>query len=115
MDRKISQWKQCQWTVLDAVLQIRDVYPGSDLFPSRIPDLNFSHPGSRIYIKEFKYFNPQNCFLSSRKYDPGLFIPGSRGQKGTGSATLPRWKFFSQPASFMLINYFASSFAIWLN
>ncbi len=32
-------------------------YPGSDFFPSRIPDLNFSHPGFRIFIKEFKYFN----------------------------------------------------------
>ncbi len=40
-----------------------------------IPDPNFFHPGSkfspsRIPIKEFKYFNPKNCFLSSRKYDP---------------------------------------------
>jgi hypothetical protein len=33
-----------------------------------IPDLNFFHPGSR---KEFKYFNPEKLFLSSRKYDPG--------------------------------------------
>jgi hypothetical protein len=31
------------------VLQIRDVYPGSDCLL----------PGSRIRIKEFKYFNPQ--------------------------------------------------------
>ncbi len=36
-----------------------------------IPDPNFFHPGSRIHIKEFKYFNPKNCFLSSRKFDPG--------------------------------------------
>ncbi len=27
---------------------------------SRIPDPNFFHPGSGI--KEFKYFNPKNCF-----------------------------------------------------
>jgi hypothetical protein len=26
---------------------------------SRIPDLTFFHPGSRIRIKEFKYFNPK--------------------------------------------------------
>jgi hypothetical protein len=26
---------------------------------SRIPDPNFFHPGSRICIKEFKYFNPK--------------------------------------------------------
>jgi hypothetical protein len=77
--------------------------PGSEFFPSR------------IRIKEFKYFNPKKCFLSSRKYDLGcssrirfltsypsripgskrhwipdpdpdfLPIPDSGGQKGTGS------------------------------
>jgi hypothetical protein len=36
-----------------------------------IPDQNFFHPGSRIRIKEFKYFIPIHLFLSSRKYDPG--------------------------------------------
>jgi hypothetical protein len=36
-----------------------------------IPDPNCFHPGSRIRIKEFKYFNPKKLFLSSRKYDPG--------------------------------------------
>ncbi len=34
-------------------------------------------PGSRVRIKEFKYFNLNNCFLSSRKYDQGCFYPGS--------------------------------------
>jgi hypothetical protein len=34
-----------------------------------IPDPDFFL--SRIYIKECKYFNPKNCFLSSRKYNPG--------------------------------------------
>jgi hypothetical protein len=78
--------------------------PGSEFFPSRIPDPNCLHPGSRI-LKEFKYFNPQKSkkkwFLSSKKYDPGCssripdpdadFLtsripdPGSRGQKGTQS------------------------------
>jgi hypothetical protein len=33
--------------------------PGSDFFPSRIPDPNCLHPGSQIRIKEFKYFNPK--------------------------------------------------------
>jgi hypothetical protein len=80
------------------VLRIRDVYPGSrirlfsipdpgsELFPSRIPD-----PHQRI-----KYFSPK-WFLRSKKYDPGgssripdpdflpIPDPGSRGQKGTGS------------------------------
>jgi hypothetical protein len=37
-----------------SVWGIRDVYP-----QSRIPDPNCLHPGSRILIKEFKYFNPQ--------------------------------------------------------
>jgi hypothetical protein len=84
--------------------------PGSDFFPSRIPDPNCLHPGSRIRIKEFMYINPKKpkkWFLSSRKYDPGCsslirmltFYPSwirdpgvkkapdpeSRGQKGTGS------------------------------
>ncbi len=76
--------------------------PGSDFFPSRIPVPNRLHPGSRILIKEFKYFNPKKTkkwFLSSKKYDPGWssqipdpdadFLPipdpGSRGQKGTQS------------------------------
>ncbi len=45
--------------------------PGSDFFPSWILDPNFFHPGSRILIKEFKYFNPKKWFLSSRKYDLG--------------------------------------------
>ncbi len=35
-----------------------------------IPDQNFFHPGSRISIKEFKYFNPKKWFLSFLKYDP---------------------------------------------
>ncbi len=44
---------------VNTVLRIRDVYPGSDFFPSRNPDPNCLHPGSRIRIKEFKYFNPK--------------------------------------------------------
>ncbi len=48
-------------TVYLGVWRIRDVYPGSDFFPSRIPDPNCLHPGSRILIKEFKYFNPKKA------------------------------------------------------
>ncbi len=49
---------------------------------------------SRIYIKEFKYFNPKKCFLSSRKYDPGFssririlifYLSRIKGSEGTGS------------------------------
>jgi hypothetical protein len=79
------------------VLRIGDVYPASESFPSRIQDKKDSESRIRIRIKEFKYFEPKNLFLSSRKYDPGcssririlIFLPipdpGSRGQKGTGS------------------------------
>jgi hypothetical protein len=42
-----------------AVLRIRDVYPGSRIRLFSIPDPNFLHPGSRILIKEFKYFDPK--------------------------------------------------------
>jgi hypothetical protein len=47
--------------------------PCSECFPYRILDpgsrvKKIPHPGS---IKEFKYFEPKNLFLSSRKYDPG--------------------------------------------
>jgi hypothetical protein len=72
---------------------------------SWIPDPTFFHPGSeffpsRIRIKEFKYFNSKNVFLSSTNYDPDCsswirisdpnpdFLPipdpGSKGQKGIG-------------------------------
>ncbi len=47
--------------------------PGFDFFQSRVPDPIFCHPGSRICIKEFKYFNPKKWFLSSQW--SGLFIP----------------------------------------
>jgi hypothetical protein len=74
------------------VLRIRDVYPGSE----------FSHPGFRIRIKEFKNSNPKNWFLSSLGNmirvvhpDPDTLPipdPGSRGDKstdpGSGFATL---------------------------
>jgi hypothetical protein len=33
--------------------------PDPTFFTSRIQDPNCLHPGSRILIKEFKYFNPQ--------------------------------------------------------
>jgi hypothetical protein len=45
-------------------------YPGSEFFPSWIPDLNFFRQGSRIRIK-IKFFYPKKWFLSSRKYDSG--------------------------------------------
>jgi hypothetical protein len=87
------------------VLRKQDVYPGSNFFPSRIPNPNFFHPGSAS--KNFcTYFNPKKWFLSSRKYDPDcssriripdpdpdyLPIPDPGVKKapdpGSGSATL---------------------------
>jgi hypothetical protein len=69
-----------------AVLCIRDVYPGSEYF----------HP--ECASKNLNILTQEKWFLSSRKYDPGcssririqIFFthPGSRCQKGTGSATL---------------------------
>ncbi len=87
------------------MLQIRDVYPGSEF---SIPDQKYS--GSRIRIKEFKYFYAKKLFLY--KYDPDVHPgildpvldffthPGSRGQKGTGSgsAILFKRKALSQAA-----------------
>ncbi len=68
---------------------------GSGMF---VPDPGSYFFPSRIYIKEFKYFNPKNSFLSPRKYDMGCSCssgsgswfspipdPGSRCQKSTGS------------------------------
>jgi hypothetical protein len=81
--------------IRQAVLQIRDVYPGSEFFPSRIPGQKIF--GSRIRITEFKHFNPKNYFQTFgnmiRDVHPGpgswFFLPipdpGSMSQKGTGS------------------------------
>jgi hypothetical protein len=46
--------------------------PGSDFFPSRIPDPNCLHPGSSS--KNLGILTPKKAkkwFLSSKKYDPG--------------------------------------------
>jgi hypothetical protein len=61
--------------MLRTVWRIRDVYPGSRIRLFPIPDPNCLHPGSRILIKEYKYFNPpkkqKKWFQSSKKYNPG--------------------------------------------
>jgi hypothetical protein len=49
-----------------SVLQIRDVYPGSERFPSRIRIFSMSDPG--FASKNLStYFNPEKWFTSSRK------------------------------------------------
>ena len=107
--------------------------PGSDFFPSRIPDSNCLHPGSRIRIKEFKYFlTSKKWFLSSRKYDLGCSsrirmltfypsrIPDPGVKKapdpGSGTATLSCRKIEDQD-SLMLLDpnqTWTSSFYIML-
>ena len=69
--RSLQQWSHSQLRGRVAGLKknrkyIR-FYPGC-LSPN--PDPNFSHPKSRIRIKEFKYFNHETLFLSSQKYYP---------------------------------------------
>ncbi len=70
--------------ILRAVMRIRDVYPGSliRLIPSRIPDLGSKRfrildpgSGSTSTSKISSIFNPNNLFLSSRKYDLFDFYP----------------------------------------
>jgi hypothetical protein len=48
--RESSRYIYCRKFNIQSVLQIRDVDTGSEFFKSR------------IRIKEFKYFNPKNCF-----------------------------------------------------
>ncbi len=81
MSRESRSGSALFWTVF----RIQDVYPGSRIqcFPSR------------ICIKEFKYFNPKNGFLSSRKYDPGcssrirIFYPSKIPDPGVKKAPDP--------------------------
>jgi hypothetical protein len=73
---------------------------GSGIF---IPDPNFSHPGSLIRIKEFKYFNPKIVSkISEIILDPGCTSLFSYGTILTltsvpNSSTSPRWKVFTIP------------------
>ena len=61
---------------LNAVLRIRDVYPGSEFFPSCIPDPNLSSriPDLGSASKNSSILIPQLLFLTSHKYDPGCSI-----------------------------------------
>ncbi len=66
-------------------IRIRIQHPSVADLNFSIPDLNFFHPGSRIGIKEFKYFNPKLCkFLEIWS---GLFIQDP--DPGSGSWFLP--------------------------
>ncbi len=52
-----NQYALLREGALHAGLRIRDVYPGSEYFPSRIQGLKDSR--IRIRIKEFKYIKPK--------------------------------------------------------
>ncbi len=109
-----SDRKMTTLLIIYTVLRIRDVYPGSWIWLFSIPDPNSFHPGSRIQIKEFKYFNPKKWFLSSREYDPGcssririqtfypsrISDPGVKkaSDPGSGSATLNFYKVYFELA-----------------
>ncbi len=71
-NKPLQFWRSLSWS--RAVLRIRDVYPGSEFFPSRIPDpgsKRFPDPGYASASKNLSTFSPKKLFLSSRKYDPG--------------------------------------------
>ncbi len=80
-----------------AVLRIRDNYPGSKFFPSRIRIFFILDPGSAS--KSLSILTPKNGLLSEIWFglfipdlDPDFTHPGSRGQKctGPGSETLTK-------------------------
>ncbi len=91
-------------TEAESVLRIRDVHPGSEFFPSRMPDPNFSIPDLGSASKNLGALGQKKLFLISRKYDLGcssririlIFYPSlipDPGVKkapdpGFGSATL---------------------------
>ncbi len=64
----VNIWSSKPWIRICIQPKISVADPGC---LSWIPDPKVFNPGSRICNKEFKYFNPKNLFLSSRKYDPG--------------------------------------------
>jgi hypothetical protein len=66
------------------VLRIREVYPGSEFFPSRIPDPNFSipDPGSEFFPsripdphQRIKAFSPPKIVSKLSEICSGLIIP----------------------------------------
>ncbi len=75
----ISCFSRSLKTKFFSVLRIRDVYPGSRIRLFSMPDPTCLHPGSRILIKEFQYFNPKKMVSKLLKIWSGLFIqdPGS--------------------------------------
>jgi hypothetical protein len=108
------------------VLRIRDVYLGSDFFPSRIRTVSIPDPGSAS--KNLSILSPKKWFLSSRKYDLGCssripdpdadFLPipdpGSRGQKGTGSRIRIRNTGFPNPFKLQLNLQTKRGWEIWI-
>ncbi len=80
-----------------AVLRIRDVYPGSEFFPSRIPGpKNISESRIRIRIR-IEVSWPKKLFLSSRIHDPKysfrirnmIFYPSRMPDPGSKKHRIP--------------------------
>ncbi len=82
--------------LFQAVLRIREVYPGFEFFQPGSRDKKIPDSGSGSASKNLGIFNPKNCFSSLGNMirddhpESGSWIlpipdPGSRGQKGTGS------------------------------
>ncbi len=106
----ISNFIFFYFSQLETVLRIRNVYPVSGFFPSRIPSQKDSR--IRIRIKEFKYFNPKIVSKLSEIWskifipDPNLdFLPipdrGVKKAPDPGSTTLAgKWiRIFTKPLS----------------
>jgi hypothetical protein len=81
---------------LDSLLTLQ----GSVSDPGFNPGSKFFHPGSRIHIKEFKYFNPKIIVSKLWEILSGLFIPdpdsGSRSRLFTHPGI--RWPFTDRPS-----------------
>jgi hypothetical protein len=81
------------------VLRIRDVYPGSEIIPSRIPDKNFFRPASRIQIfsipdtdsasKNLSILTQNNGFKRTSRIRILIFYPSRIPDPGVKKAPDP--------------------------
>jgi hypothetical protein len=67
---------------LQTILRIRDVYPRSKFFPSRIPDPNYLYPGCRIL--------DAGCRIP----DPGCRIPDARSRMPDPGSALKNFSLY---------------------
>ncbi len=113
--------------MLASVLRIRDVYPGSDFFPSRIRTVSIPDPGSssknlsiltpkksKKMVSKLKQIwsglfipDPDADFLPSRIPDPGV---KKAPNPGSGSATLVRVSLMSTQKVGVSFHFFTCVF-----